>query len=105
MSWQLDRRINMFADVLLQPGGILAWLVVGLIAGWLTGLVMRGGGYGIIRDVILGLIGAFIGGLIFSAFTAGEYGFWGSVGVAFIGAVILVFIVRLIAPGRSGYYR
>jgi uncharacterized membrane protein YeaQ/YmgE (transglycosylase-associated protein family) len=91
----------MFADVFLQPGGILAWIVVGLIAGWLTGLVMRGGGYGLIRDIILGLIGAFIGGLIFSAFTTAEYGFWGSVGVAFVGACVLVFIVRLIAPGRG----
>jgi len=43
------------------PGGILAWLVVGLISGWLAGLFMRGGGYGVIGDIIIGLIGAFIG--------------------------------------------
>jgi uncharacterized membrane protein YeaQ/YmgE (transglycosylase-associated protein family) len=97
----------MFAEVALNPGGIIAWLIVGLIAGWLTGLIMSGGGYGIIRDTILGLVGAFIGGLIFSAFTNNlhEYGFWGSIGVAFVGAVVLVFIVRLIVPGRSRYYR
>jgi len=96
----------MFADVALNPGGILAWLLVGLIAGWLTGLIMSGGGYGIIRDIILGLVGAFLGGLIFGAFTNDlhEYGFWGSVGVAFVGACVLVFIVRLIVPGRGRYY-
>jgi uncharacterized membrane protein YeaQ/YmgE (transglycosylase-associated protein family) len=92
----------MFADVILAPGngGFLVWLLVGLIAGWLTGLVMQGTGYGLLRDTILGLIGAFIGGLIFNAFDNGVYGFWGSVGVAFIGACVLVFIVRLIAPAR-----
>jgi uncharacterized membrane protein YeaQ/YmgE (transglycosylase-associated protein family) len=95
----------MFAEVALNPGGIIAWLIVGLIAGWLTGLIMSGGGYGIVRDLILGLIGAFIGGLIFSAFTTDVYGFWGSIGVAFVGACVLVFIVRLIVPGRRGYYR
>ena len=45
------------------PGGIIAWLVVGLIAGWLAGLFMRGRGYGMVWDIILGLIGAFVGGL------------------------------------------
>jgi uncharacterized membrane protein YeaQ/YmgE (transglycosylase-associated protein family) len=96
----------MLADVLLHPGGILMWILVGLLAGWLTGLVMRGGGYGIIRDIVLGLIGAFVGGLIFSTFMPDrEYGFWGSVGVAFVGACLLVFIVRLVAPGRGGYFR
>jgi uncharacterized membrane protein YeaQ/YmgE (transglycosylase-associated protein family) len=94
----------MFAELALNPGGIIAWLIVGLIAGWLTGLIMSGGGYGILRDVILGLIGAFIGGLIFSAFTNDVYGFWGSVGVAFVGAVVLVFIIRLIVPGRRRWY-
>jgi uncharacterized membrane protein YeaQ/YmgE (transglycosylase-associated protein family) len=88
----------MFAEVWLEPGGIISWLIVGLIAGWLTGLFMRGGGYGIIMDTIVGLIGAFIGGLIFSAFVHGVAGFWGSIAVAFCGAVILVAIVRAIAP-------
>ena len=88
----------MFAELMLHPGGVIAWLIVGLIAGWLTGLLMRGGGYGIIMDTIIGLIGAFLGGLIFSAFMTGQAGFWGSIGVAFVGAVILVAIVRAIAP-------
>jgi uncharacterized membrane protein YeaQ/YmgE (transglycosylase-associated protein family) len=52
-------------------------------------------------DTIVGLIGAFIGGLIFSAFVHGQAGFWGSIGVAFVGGVILVAIVRAIAPRPS----
>ena len=50
----------------LDPGGIIAWIVVGLIPGFLAGQVMRGGGFGIVGDVIVGLVGAFIGGLLFS---------------------------------------
>ncbi len=85
----------------LDPGGIIAWLVVGLIAGWLAGLVMRGGGYGILGDIIMGIIGAFVGGLIFSVLMPGSSaGFFGSIVVAFIGAVVLIAIVRAL-PGRS----
>ena len=85
----------------LNPGGIIAWIVVGLIAGWLAGLFMRGGGYGILMDIILGLVGAFIGGLIFSLFVAGQTGFWGSIGIAFIGACILIAISRAFAPRQT----
>jgi uncharacterized membrane protein YeaQ/YmgE (transglycosylase-associated protein family) len=45
----------------LDPGGLVAWLVVGLVAGWLAGQFMRGGGYGLIGDIVLGVIGAFAG--------------------------------------------
>jgi uncharacterized membrane protein YeaQ/YmgE (transglycosylase-associated protein family) len=75
----------------------LEWIVVGLIAGWLAGQVMRGGGYGTIIDIILGLVGGVVGGWLF-----GELGVWpgggviGSLIVAFVGAVILVGITRLI---------
>jgi uncharacterized membrane protein YeaQ/YmgE (transglycosylase-associated protein family) len=77
--------------------GILAWIVVGLIAGWLAGRVMKGGGYGVIVDIILGILGGIVGGWIF-----GVLGIWhgggmiGSIIVAFIGAVILVGITRLL---------
>jgi len=75
---------------------ILAWIVVGLIAGWLAGQVMKGGGYGVVVDIILGILGGVVGGWIF-----GALGIWhgggmiGSIIVAFIGAVILVAITRL----------
>jgi len=75
----------------------IEWIVVGLIAGWLAGVVMKGGGYGIVVDIVLGIIGGFLGGWLF-----GVIGFWpgggmiGSIIVAFVGAVILVGITRLI---------
>jgi uncharacterized membrane protein YeaQ/YmgE (transglycosylase-associated protein family) len=85
----------------LSPGGIIAWIVIGLVAGWLAGLVMKGGGYGIIADVIVGLIGSLIGGFLFGFFVHGDVGFWGSMAVAFVGACILVAIVRAVAPSRT----
>jgi uncharacterized membrane protein YeaQ/YmgE (transglycosylase-associated protein family) len=85
----------------LEPGGIIAWLVVGLIAGWLAGLVMKGGGYGVVGDIVVGIVGAFVGGFVFSLITGGgTAGFWGSIAVAFVGAVILIAIIRAL-PGRS----
>jgi uncharacterized membrane protein YeaQ/YmgE (transglycosylase-associated protein family) len=85
----------------LDPGGIIAWLVVGLIAGWLAGLVMKGGGYGVVGDIVIGIVGAFVGGFVFSLITGGgTAGFWGSIAVAFVGAVILIAVVRAL-PGRS----
>jgi len=77
--------------------GFLTWIIVGLIAGWLAGQVMKGGGYGILVDIILGILGGLLGGWLF-----GQLGIWpgggvvGSIIVAFIGAVILVGITRLI---------
>ena len=88
----------MFAEITLHPGGIIAWLVVGLIAGWLAGRVMKGTGYGVIGDLIVGLSGALIGGFLFGLIVAGDAGFWGSVLVAFLGACVLIMLVRFVAP-------
>jgi uncharacterized membrane protein YeaQ/YmgE (transglycosylase-associated protein family) len=93
--------MSVLAAISLNAGGVIAWIIVGLIAGWLAGLVMRGGGYGIIGDIVVGLIGALIGGFVFGLFVEGDAGFWGSIAVAFIGACILVAIVRAISPGRG----
>jgi uncharacterized membrane protein YeaQ/YmgE (transglycosylase-associated protein family) len=77
--------------------GFLAWIVVGLIAGWLAGQVMKGGGYGVLVDIILGLLGGLLGGWLFGQLgIAAGSGMIGSIIVAFIGAVILVGITRLI---------
>jgi len=94
--------MSTFAEVIiLHPGGIVAWLVVGLLAGWCAGLVMKGAGYGIIGDVVTGLVGALIGGFLFSFLVAGDVGFWGSILVSFIGACILIFIARFVALRRT----
>ena len=77
--------------------GLLYWLVVGLIGGWLAGVVMKGGGYGIVADIILGLLGGILGGWIFSMLGIGAGGgLVGGVIVAFVGAVILVAITRVL---------
>lgn len=76
--------------------GLLAWIVVGLIAGWLAGQVMKGGGYGVFVDIILGMLGGVVGGFIFNALGIWrDRGMIGSIIVAFVGAVILVWITRL----------
>jgi uncharacterized membrane protein YeaQ/YmgE (transglycosylase-associated protein family) len=78
-------------------GGLLWWIVVGLIAGWLAGKVMRGGGYGVLVDIVLGILGAIVGGWLFGALHIFiGYGLIGSILVAFIGAVVLVWITRLL---------
>lgn len=85
----------------LNPGGILLWIIVGLIAGWLTGQVMKGGGYGLVGDLIVGLLGALIGGFLVGLVIHGSVGFLGSIIVAFIGAVVLVAVLRTVTGGRS----
>lgn len=86
---------------------IIGLILVGLIAGWLTGLIMKGQGYGVIADIVLGIIGAVIGGWVVSLFNLPTtYGTIGSIIVAVIGAIILVSIIRLIGPSsRSGISR
>ncbi len=91
-----------FAQIELNPGGVIGWIVIGLIAGWLAGLVMRGGGYGLIGDLIVGLIGALVGGFVFGLLVTDRVvGLWGSLLVAFVGACIFIAILRAFTPGRS----
>jgi uncharacterized membrane protein YeaQ/YmgE (transglycosylase-associated protein family) len=85
--------------------GILSWIIVGLIAGWLAGLVVKGGGYGCIGDVIVGVVGGLLGGWIASHFFHMGDPISGinlpSIGVAFVGAVIFVVILRLVGGRRT----
>ncbi|HEX4544463.1 MAG TPA: GlsB/YeaQ/YmgE family stress response membrane protein [Candidatus Acidoferrum sp.] len=76
--------------------GFIYWIVVGLIAGWLAGKVMKGGGYGVVMDIVLGILGALLGGWVFGVLGLHAGGLIGSIIVAFIGAVILVWITRLL---------
>jgi len=77
--------------------GLLYSIIVGLIAGWLAGVVRKGGGYGPLVDIILGILGGILGGWIFSLLgvSAGG-GLIGSIVVAFIGAVVLVAATRVL---------
>ena len=81
--------------------GIIGWIIIGAIAGALAGMVMKGGGYGIIGDIIVGIIGALIGGFILSLFGLGANGFWGTLVTAFIGACILIWILRAVGGNRA----
>jgi uncharacterized membrane protein YeaQ/YmgE (transglycosylase-associated protein family) len=77
--------------------GIIAWLVIGAIAGWLAGKVVEGSGFGLIVDIIVGIIGAVIGGYLAGALGIAVGGGWiASIIVAVIGAVILLFVLRLV---------
>ena len=80
----------------------LIWfLIIGAIAGWLAGLLMKGRGFGILGDIIVGIVGAVIGGFILGFFIITTVGVWGSLVTAFIGACILIAILRAIAPKRT----
>lgn len=83
--------------------GILSWIVLGLIAGWLAGQVMKGGGYGVLGDIVLGIVGALVGGFLGSTLFGWDVtGFnISSILLAFIGACIVIAIARAVAPGRS----
>ena len=85
---------------------ILFWIIVGIVAGFLAKSVVPGEGMGgIVGDLIVGIIGAFIGGWLFSAFLGHSYGGWvGSTAVAFVGAVVLLIILRAVS-GRRGVSR
>ena len=79
----------------------ILFILIGLIAGALAGRVVSGHGYGIIGDVIVGVVGAFLGGWLFAvAFGVVGGGFIASLFSAFVGAVILLWVIRLVAPGR-----
>ncbi len=84
---------------------ILAWIIVGGVAGWLASLLVRGGGMGLIGDVIVGIVGAFLGGSVLSLLLPGTFSFTGfnlgSLIIAFIGAVVLLAILRLFTGRRA----
>jgi len=82
---------------------IIAWIVLGLIAGWLAGTIMRGGGYGIVGDIILGVLGAIVGGWLTGMLLGRDMvnGFnIETLIVAVIGAIVLIAISRLFTGSR-----
>ena len=71
---------------------ILAFIIVGVLAGWIAGLIMRGHGFGLIADFVIGIVGAVIGGFLFQLLGVSTYGFVGSLAMAVVGAVVLLAI-------------
>jgi uncharacterized membrane protein YeaQ/YmgE (transglycosylase-associated protein family) len=87
--------------------GFLSLILLGLVAGWLAGMIMRGGGYGILGDIVLGILGALIGGFLTSVFLGVNLvsGFdLTSVLVAMIGAIVLIALSRALSPHRATDY-
>jgi uncharacterized membrane protein YeaQ/YmgE (transglycosylase-associated protein family) len=83
-------------------GGFIWWIIVGVIAGWATGKIMKGSGYGFIADCILGIIGAVVGGYIANALhLAASGGLLYTILIAIVGAVIVVFLFRLVTGRRA----
>ncbi len=84
---------------------VLSWIIVGLIAGFLAGQVMRGGGYGVIGDIIVGVLGGLLGGWIGTTLLHIDAGVSGinleSILVAFAGAVLLIVVLRMIGGRRN----
>jgi uncharacterized membrane protein YeaQ/YmgE (transglycosylase-associated protein family) len=83
--------------------GILSWIVLGLIAGFLAGQFMKGGGYGLIGDIILGIIGALVGGFLASTLLGLDVNGFNvlSILIAFVGACIVIAIARMLTGNRA----
>jgi uncharacterized membrane protein YeaQ/YmgE (transglycosylase-associated protein family) len=77
---------------------VIVWLLVGLVSGWLASQVVRGGGSGVVTDIVVGIVGAFVGGMIFRAegWHAPFGGYAGLIFVAFCGAVLLLLVMRVV---------
>jgi uncharacterized membrane protein YeaQ/YmgE (transglycosylase-associated protein family) len=77
--------------------GLIIWIIIGAIAGWLAGLIVQGGGFGVLGDIVVGIVGSLIAGALFGAFLPGfGAGVLGAIVSATIGAVILLFLFRLL---------
>jgi uncharacterized membrane protein YeaQ/YmgE (transglycosylase-associated protein family) len=87
----------------LEPGGLIMWLIVGLVAGFLASRVMSGGGYGLIGDIMVGILGALLGGWVSGLLgIGGAYGLIGSIVIAFLGACILLAILHAVSGRTRG---
>ena len=72
-------------------------IIIGIVAGWLAGKIMRGRGFGLLGDLVIGIVGAVLGGFLFGILGIGSYNLVGSLVVATVGAVLLLYIVRRLA--------
>ncbi len=80
---------------------IITFLLIGLISGWIASTLVEGRGAGAIRDIILGIIGAFLGGFVFSIIGIAAYGFWGNVLMSVVGAVVFLFLLRVFSRSHG----
>lgn len=84
--------------------GLVAWIIIGVVAGWLTGKLMKGAGFGFFMDMVVGLVGALVGGFLSSHLGFGGIGSHGlivSIIIAVLGAILLTVVLRLVTGNRS----
>jgi len=79
---------------------IIWFVIIGLVAGWLAGLLVKGGGFGFLGDIVVGIIGAVLGGFLFGLLGLAAYGLIGGIIVATVGALVFIWILRLVGPGK-----
>jgi uncharacterized membrane protein YeaQ/YmgE (transglycosylase-associated protein family) len=87
-----------------QGHGIIAWIIIGAVAGFITGKLMKGSGYGFFMDLIVGIVGAMVGGFLSYHLGLGgvrEHGLIMSIIIAVIGAVLLTVVIRMVTGNRS----
>lgn len=88
-------------------GTLIGWIIIGLVAGWLASMIMGRGGYGVIGDIVVGLVGALLGGFLASliipgaGLNGGDPISWGSLVLAVLGAIVLIAVVRALSGSRS----
>jgi uncharacterized membrane protein YeaQ/YmgE (transglycosylase-associated protein family) len=84
----------------MDPQALIIWLIIGALAGWLAGQIVSGGGFGLVGDIVVGILGAVIAGALFPrlGFNIGG-GILGSIIAAALGAVLLLFLLRLVRRG------
>ena len=93
--------MSIFLATALNPGGFFAWVLIGLIAGAIAGMLVRGRGYGCLMDIVVGVLGAFIGGILVSLLLPDTtFSFIGTLIVATLGAILLLAFIRLLSPSR-----
>ena len=80
---------------------LLWFILIGIAAGWLAGQIMKGGGYGLVVDLIIGVIGAILGGFLFGLLGLSATGLLGRLITATVGAIVLILLLRLIKRGPS----
>lgn len=99
--------MNLVAALTFDSHHIITWLIIGLVAGALAGRVVAGGGFGCLADTAVGLAGAVLGGLLLSLLSPNRSvdtgGILGDIIVAFIGAALLLAVLRLLTPRRPGW--
>ena len=80
---------------------VITFLIVGGLAGWIASVLVKGSGFGVLGDIVVGVIGAFVGAVLASVFNIAVYGFLGVLGMSILGAVIFLLILRACSPRRN----